>query len=292
MLFIDNTKLSDAKACLRYYYFRHVRGWVSDSFDAAKIFGGAWHAAMDVLWQDHTPDGAYERFLEYWKANGGSFPIMPIQERNMAPRTPAIAELMLKAYWRKYEWLIKSSEVIEAEFLLKFPLSGGITYVGLIDKVLRERDGICLLEHKTTAWGTQNGFNRAWLRAFDMSAQVSGYLYGATQHAWPGQPVRLLIDAALVHKTQRDFTMLAQKRSMEELEEWFLTANLKAREIAGQETDQGIFLRAFPKETDSCIRFMKLCPYFDICKKVPNPELIDMPAKMRGEFWQPEKGRE
>lgn len=46
----DNTRVSEFRTCPRKYYYRHVRHWKPTEDRLPLIFGGAWHAAMDVVW--------------------------------------------------------------------------------------------------------------------------------------------------------------------------------------------------------------------------------------------------
>jgi hypothetical protein len=48
----DNTRISDYRACPRKYYFRHVKHYKPEEDRLPLLFGGAWHAAMDVVWME------------------------------------------------------------------------------------------------------------------------------------------------------------------------------------------------------------------------------------------------
>lgn len=48
----DNTRISAFRTCGRSYYFRHVRDLEPVATRRPLLFGGAWHAAMDVVWNE------------------------------------------------------------------------------------------------------------------------------------------------------------------------------------------------------------------------------------------------
>lgn len=46
---LDSSKLSDFMSCDRYYFYRHMLGWVNETKNQNLTFGRAWHAAMESL---------------------------------------------------------------------------------------------------------------------------------------------------------------------------------------------------------------------------------------------------
>jgi hypothetical protein len=47
----DNTRTSEFRTCPRKFYYRHIRDWRPGEDRRPLLFGGAWHAAMDVVWE-------------------------------------------------------------------------------------------------------------------------------------------------------------------------------------------------------------------------------------------------
>lgn len=47
----DNTRVVEFRTCPRKFYYRHVRDWTPGEDRKPLLFGGAWHAAMDVVWE-------------------------------------------------------------------------------------------------------------------------------------------------------------------------------------------------------------------------------------------------
>lgn len=47
----DNTRVTEFRTCPRKFYFRHVKDWRPGEDRKPLLFGGGWHAAMDVVWE-------------------------------------------------------------------------------------------------------------------------------------------------------------------------------------------------------------------------------------------------
>ena len=102
----DNTRLSDYKRCPRFYYFRHIRDWVSiGERRAPLVFGSAWHSAMDRLWattnqrknRDFVIDSAFGAFIARWIKDGMRRPTRCLTvNEELLPRTPARASICSK----------------------------------------------------------------------------------------------------------------------------------------------------------------------------------------------------
>lgn len=52
MVLYDNTMLQDYRNCARFFYFRHRKHWVTTDTRMPLLFGGAWHEAMDIVWNE------------------------------------------------------------------------------------------------------------------------------------------------------------------------------------------------------------------------------------------------
>lgn len=295
----DNSMLSDAHSCMRYFYFKHVRGWKKEGFDAATAFGSAWHAALDGIWARESLDQAMDRFIDEWARCGGqpAARLTPMQLASLGARVPGTAKLMLQAYREQNRRLIDTTTVLSVEHAFRVPLTDGVEYLGILDKVLDNGAEVTVLEHKSTGWSAAYGagFHPAWLESWQLSSQTDGYLYAA-RIAF-NRTAKLLIDAALVHKTKRLFQMIPIRRTVEALDEWLWGARSKAVEIEAHKAalpglQDAAWLSAFPKTgatSGNCIRYQKLCPYFSICKVGGNPEQMHMPVGFKEERWDPEE---
>jgi hypothetical protein len=47
----DNTRVQEFRTCPRKFYYRHMRDWRPQEDRRPLLFGGAWHAAMDIVWE-------------------------------------------------------------------------------------------------------------------------------------------------------------------------------------------------------------------------------------------------
>lgn len=286
--------VSDARACLRFFYFRHVRGWVEEDFDPAPNFGSAWGEAVVKVWEGRASE-AYDAWLDAWRRLGGPSVILPAQKRAYGARVPEVARLMLAAYTKQAQQMVARSRVVAAEgfFEVDLPRTTGTgvhRYGGLLDILIDQR-GLQAIEVKSTAWATSQGqFVQRWLDGWTTSSpQVTGYLYSIPK-ALGDQKVQLFLDAALVHMTARRFEMLRLRRKDWQLEAW---AHSTARVIEGVEEEferleaedgRGPML-AFPQNDARCTAFNKQCPYYKVCWGHQRPEEVDTPYGLKDEVW-------
>src|SRR3990167_8741093 len=193
--YFDNTKLSDYKACPRYYYLRNVKGWRPSGTAMPLIFGLCWHEAMDVIWigYDKVRNGAVSKddlieaamfaFEQCWIESGMKpFPDLDMQDLEMlGARTPMVAKEMLINYIEKREGVLNDMELIAAERPFAVPLypeRDDIWYIGRRDKDIRLNGDIIVVEHKTTSeYKIDGGFKSQYLESFYPNSQVEGYLY-------------------------------------------------------------------------------------------------------------------
>lgn len=295
--FFDNSTLDSMRVCPRRFYYSKIRKWKQDRDSIALLFGSAWHAAMDYVWA-HPLDSvakSFEPFQDLWNtsefADSESF--------DSFPRTPMRALEMLTKYKERYSgWLSDniSVEAIEASFIV--PLSEtqqNLFYIGKWDKVYKEGSFYHIVDHKTTS-----SFSSSWLNSWSPNGQVDGYLYAG--HMTYGDLFKsVMIDGALVQKTSIDFKRIPVERQTDMLDQWkwevldlieqIIYYEDRLKEIrAEKKTDT--FLRAFPKCTTSCTSYYGSCPYLDLCKYVPNPEIYphtdeqEIPNGYTKDTWQ------
>lgn len=309
----DNTRLSDYKRCPRYFFFRHCQGWVLDGpAKAALVFGGAWHAAMDRLWEcvaarqtrDDVISAAFGAFITYWIKEG----MAPPQEidlnlsNELMPRTPARALEMLEAYYDARQRFILDVEILEIERPFAVPLSASdpsLFYIGRIDKIVRaDSKSIRGIEHKTTTAMRLNHRKEQhiapmFMESFSPNSQVDGYLY-ALHILFPEPNIDVWVDAALVHKLGEDFAFIPVERQMQMLDMWLWETHHwvaqieenKARLEKASEADR--FLAAFPKNTNSCFDFNTQCVFLSLCKARSNPlTWPEAPNGYKVDHWDP-----
>lgn len=289
----DNSVLADFKRCPRLYYFRHIRGWSRPGFNAALSWGSAWHSAMDVIWTAGTHQTANEAFLSTWDSLGGLVAERAQPASKMKAHTHQNAFSMLCRYHGKYaSFLDKVSDVLpERSFRVDIGIPG-VRYTGRIDKTFSMKGKHVILDHKTTGMGTSAGnFYEAWLESFDLSSQLNGYMYAC------GDPeATIMVDAALVHpKTVSTFQMLsyshtekAGKRILAtwhtEIQYWIGLVEMNRGLIADCKEHE--VMPGFPRSGE-CLRYGRLCTYFELCNATQNPETIETPPGFNVSFWDP-----
>jgi len=305
----DNTRLSDYKRCPRLFYYRHVRDWTPDGKRMPLIFGGAWHSAMEVIWAAMTPPAimpsvetlakaAYRAFVAEWMKMGGPAPeeIDYETEKEYSPRTPAQGLEMIVAYIEYRKKNRDDFELLAIERPFAVPLDANDPtkfYVGKIDKIVKRRGKIIGIEHKTTtAYRKEGKFRGTFLDSFSPNAQVDGYLY-ALHMMFPDQVGGVWVDAALVHKNDEGFMFIPVERQLQHLDSWLWEVRDWIDQIEFNKAQASLcspndpYLRAFPKNTNSCWDFNSACAYLGLCKAWSNPKDKPIPAGFTAKRWDP-----
>lgn len=314
MKLYDNTRLSCYKDCPRMFYFRHIRHWRPAGIEWPLVFGASWHAAMDVVWQqllafkggeikhELIARSAYKAFIAKWIEEGAPPPEQIDYEQSLeiAPRTPSQAWEMLVAYVFERAKIIQDYELIAIERPFAVPLDTHeeLFYIGKIDKALRVKASgkVRGIEHKTsTAYKKGGPFRSGYIDSFSPNAQVDGYLY-ALHMLWPGQVAGIWVDAALVHKTEEGFTFIPVEKQLKMLDAWLWETRQWISRVEGdkdllrRQEESNIAqqtMEAFPKNTNSCFNFNRMCPYMECCRAWPNPIGREMPPSMIEDKWDP-----
>ena len=301
----DNTRVSDFKRCPRYFMFRHEFHWQPTGKRVPLIFGSGWHAAMETIWGNYgkvpkhvLAERALGAFLQVWCGEGMPAPaeIDFEMEKELSPRTPGRAFEMIVSYIDARASRMADLEVLAIERPFAVPLDPNddtLFYVGKIDKVVRDRSKIIGIEHKTTTAYKKNGpFRAGFTDSFSPNSQVDGYLY-ALHLMFPNQAGSIWVDAALVHKQEEGFIFIPIERQLRHLDSWLWEVQEWIKLIEHNKYELGIwdadepYLRAFPKNTNSCWDFAAACPYMDLCKAWPNPKGYDVPAGYEVSRWDP-----
>lgn len=291
--FFDNSTLDVMRVCPRRFYYSKVRKWKPDKESIALLFGSAWHASMDYLWQHPSADAneAFGPFQKLWDSSEFADSL----DFDSFPRTPARAYDMLSKYIDRYRNWLQDIQLLEVEKSFIVPLSEELQklfYVGNWDKVFIDRGHIYIADHKTTG-----SFANSWLNSWSPNGQIDGYLYSG--HLYYGDEFRgVLIDGALVQKTSIDFRRIPVERQTGMLEQWrwevidlieqiiYYENLLNQIRSSGEAQDT---LRTFPKCTTSCTSYYGQCPYLDLCKYT-NPEQYkgdEIPNGFIKDTWQP-----
>lgn len=276
--FYDNSTLDSFRVCPRRFYYRHIRHWETDNVKTALIFGTCWHTAMDFIWKNPgcNDSQAFEAFMTEWNKSE----LAEAESFDLFPRSPGRAMEMLRAYLDRYQSWLQSIEVVAIEKAFIVPLSfeqQNLFYVGKWDKLYKEGDFYTITDHKTSS-----SFASTWLNGWSPNGQIDGYLYAG--HMEYGDFFRnVVIDGALVQKTKVDFIKIPVERQAQMLDQWKWEVIDLIDQIWFYENEllrlrnekPENFLRTYPKCTTSCTSYYGSCPYLNLCKFVPNPELVE-----------------
>lgn len=180
---LDSTKIQCYMRCPRKYLFNYVFNWQLDGVNINFVFGGAWHAAMQLFYKERSSDKAdmYNVFLKEWR-NGIDEEDDYAYSRYKNPQT---ALLGISAYYDQFDNERSEISVIGTEITGKMVIdSYEIVYKmdGLV-----ERDGeIGVLEHKSSV--VQKKKNELY---WPLSYQVNTYLMAALEATNNRLPVSL-----------------------------------------------------------------------------------------------------
>lgn len=299
--FLDNTKLSAYKDCPRKFFLRHIMHWRGQGTALPLAFGGAWHAAMDVVWQlgattspDELQQMAFAAFLDKWCEEGLPAELDVDQIAAYGTRTPGIAANMLHNYIAARERYLHESTVVSIEqpFAVPLPNVPRTWYVGRLDKVINYAGQRLVIEHKTTSIYRKEGFFEwAWSDSWNTDSQVLGYEFGAT--LYHDHIDGVWIDAALCHKNVHNgFKFIPVKHTLDLVKEWLGDTEQWVERI---NRDTLLFNEyehltrgVFPKNTNSCYGKYGACGYLDICRTTSDVRADqEPPFGYMVEKWEP-----
>lgn len=306
----DNTRISDFKKCPRFYYYRHVRDWEPMATRIPLDFGGAWHVAMEIVWpaivagkpKADIIQAAYLAFIQDWVARGQPQPkdINYELEKQMSPRTPAVALEMLSDYVTTRYNRIQDLELVSVERPFVVPLDpedDTLFYIGKIDKVVRERQGrgkIRGIEHKTTTSYKKEGkFKTSFLDSFSPNSQVDGYIYSLHMTFGHDKVAGVWVDGALVHKTETGFIFIPVEKQLQQTNMWLWNTRYWIDMIEANTahlaslSPNDPYMAAFPQRTESCWDFNSACDHLMTCKSWANPIGKGPPKGFRVHKWDP-----
>lgn len=301
-LFWDNTKISAYKDCPRKYFLRHVMHWRSEGTATPLVFGGAWHAAMDVIWQDLPQQpievvalNAMTAFANKWEEEGLPSNLDTDQERAFAPRTPMIAAEMIPHYISQRHKIITSCIIVDIEkpFAVPLPSVPKAWYVGRLDKVIQHQGQILVIEHKTTALYRKEGpFQYDWTNGWYTDSQIKGYEFGGNMY-YPENFGGVWVDGAMVHRTVHDgYKFIPVKHTIDLVSEWLGDTEQWVERI-NRDTilfdDFGHLAKGvFPKNENSCYGKYGGCAFLDICRTTSDIEKgQEVPQGYVFEPWEP-----
>ena len=295
---IDSSKLSDMKRCPRYYFYRNIFGWRSGG-DHDLVFGEAFHRAKELILRnpDKTPTeliaGAMARFNQYYREFFG-----PETDMDFGAKNPGSAQNMLEDYLkleRPYS-LLKFGDRLATEIHGVVPLDmEGRKIHFRIDAMVKLDSGkIAFIDHKTTGSDRQM-YQRAWSISGQMGTydHVISCLYGADNCSGGFVELHIFRKETRTGKGN-DYLSIPLNFGIEKKQQWLWTTtnwvieierNMEALIVAKEDHP---VLMAFPQNESGCIKYNRLCSFFDICMARANPlTFATTPIGYRVEFWDP-----
>lgn len=297
----DYSTLSSFLRCPRYGYFKHIKGWEPDRHEHHLFFGRCFHSGLEMAYKllQSDPSASKETlqyasrigFLKAWS------PFDNVDDSGFFPKTKAVGQELLTAYWETYHRVEQDLEIIAVEATARFQLPCQTEYITKMDLIGRDSRGLLCEEHKTAGWLSQ-----VTLDGFNLSYQGEGYLTYLHSLAQPGEHVRAIYNIIHMTKTKRDFLRHEVMRSENITNRFLSEINDHVSAIcmeyaayqdwltSGYNRDKNFIFPFFPRLPGlSCTAFMRTCEYADICYGFPNPEIWTAPPpSFRLGFWDPE----
>jgi len=237
---------------------------------------------------------AYEKFLDYYR---NSFDA--ITDRDNAPKNPGHAEIALKEY-AAIQKRRPQGELLATEISATVAISERHSISGRIDSIRRMRDiGIIGDDYKT---GMR--YSTVWYSQWKLNIQMHIYNHMLASAFFGEKVYGMIVDGVILYKNkQKDMTTLNRfvevpVRIQDELMSswlfdinyWMDTLEWNMKQLS-LSSDSDKVLEAFPKNTESCTMFNKMCPYHTRCTAYSNPlQRCDVPGDFEQSFWDHEKG--
>lgn len=304
----DSSKLDDYQRCHRYFFYRHILGWTSDSPAHDLHFGESYHKAREhqLMYGYSDLEGAYQAFIEHYRLQ---FP--PETDDMYLPKTPtAVLNALLKFNLERSNDLVENEVVIlDQKKMLEIsgtvPVDEKRVLHYRMDSIMRRlEDGkIFSWDHKTTSekyiisnqWANQfflsiqNGTYTHCLYCMFHIEEVLGIEFCGTGFAYlsRGSANR----PAGYHVTLRRVPVF---KTPGQMNVWLWTVNNLLDEIERDmdrlyhSSDNDEVLMAFPMNNTGCTSY-RGCQYHDYCCCWSNPlrSCEEPPLGFREEFWNP-----
>ena len=313
----DNSRLDGVRTCAMYFLLRYKRHWETTGKRPPLIFGSCWHAGAEAVFRlikagtfDHMTllDAAMTAFNTEWEKEGMPAELSLEQAQKFKARIPGTARDMFNTYLEENEIWLKSIEVLAVEkpFIVKLMTIPGdevfdseiiepsftdctitdtdIYISGRLDVVIKDRDGIWPLEHKTTTlYSIKNGFQQKFLNMWSPSSQIDTYIYAAMSIYGNENVPGLYVNGALVHNTVRAFTLIPIMKGIKELKSWFNDCRYWISQILDHEKQD-----YWPHNLKGCWGPYGACTFRDICEMTYNPATLPgIPPEFKIEPWEP-----
>ena len=285
---IDYSSLSTYMSCPRKFLFQYIMHLRAKGKSIHLVFGSCWHYGLEVSYnilKDNKDANltamdltiaSIKAFNKLWDLDGRPY---WKDEDLIFPKSPGHAANMYKAYWERFMKLDDKKKVIAVEAPFAIDLSHYGTnlprYIGRIDLILGDGEGIEIIDHKTA-----KAIYRITPMTFEVSFQTDGYLT-AGRLFYDAIP-KITYRVSLCQKSKIDFEPITINKRAAAIEHFlnnlvYYVSNIQTdiklleedKVECSKRTD---LLKSFPRNPGAaCTSFMTACPYFDLCRLRNNP---------------------
>lgn len=284
---IDASKLNTYLTCPRKFFFSYVLGWRPEGESHDLVFGTSWHAAMEQLllhgYNSTGIDAAFTAFQdEYRKVYTAD------TDLDWGAKTPTNALLALTEYAAQYKH--DNFKVIKTECGGSVPFDEDFNLFFRLDNILtNENDQIFSLEHKTGSIQA-NWWADQWSLALQpnlyihvlMSLYAIEKVYGVKVNG------TFFLKQGTAASKQRgqtnSFLRVPVRKTLAQMQTWYENTLewmqcLKNDFHRLEETPiEAHTMQCFPKNTNNCVQYMKMCMFQPLCANWSNPlQKIDRP---------------
>lgn len=179
-LYIDNSTGKAEARCSTEVMLRYAWGYTTPEDRAALRAGTAFHALAEV----HFKGGSYTAALAAFADSYRDWALANVAEvdRLSYDNLARICHRWIEENPLATRPYLVKPDLIEVGFAFPLNADGSIVFCGRLDGVVEYESALWVLEHKTTGQ-----ISSAWLDAFALDSQLSGYIWAAQQHV--GKPV-------------------------------------------------------------------------------------------------------
>jgi len=298
---MDSTKLKDDfQTCERKYFYRHLLGWKSSLPNNDLTFGEAAHKAKEYLWlhgySNESIKGAFEEFLRVYR------PVFPEDTDEIyGGKTPDGWLQAMIGYVDKYADDFDKYEVLYTEIAGTVPVDEKRVLHFRMDSVLEEKSSgrkVSMdLKTKGSSFSGKNAM--VWENSHLLSIQNGTYTH-CLYCLYPEEEVKgMIFDGVGVWRTKTeyktDYFRASAYLSPRQMNVWLWEVidildrmEFEMERLASCKDSDEIMM-AFPRRTENCTKYFRLCPYHDFCLTWSNPlqHCFEPPIGFEIDFWNP-----
>lgn len=303
---IDYSSLSTYMGCPRKFLFQYMMHLRPAGNSIHLVFGSCWHYGLEVAYNAIKESDtkltpleltllSVKAFNKLWVLDGA--PLWK-DEDLIFPKSPGHAANMYKAYWDRYADLdYKKVLAVEAPFAIDLSNYGKNLprYIGRIDLILKDGEGIEIIDHKTA-----KAVYKITPQTFENSFQTDGYLTAG--RLFYDKIPKITYRVALCQKSKIGFEPITISKRSSSIDHFlhdliFYVSKIQ-RDIALLEEDKencknrSDLMKSFYRcYGQACTSFMSPCTYFDLCRLRNNPLdwLNKPPQGFHYQEWDPDQ---